>query len=158
MTLAKKLSTSVKIMRISQSLCLNAPFRFFSDALWSSSFREQRLYGNFFLQLQNQMLLYKKFVDTLADPQCWMCTLISSMWRRLKERNMSLEILLSYQPHLLLYSAQFGTLAKQYQSWICTMFMYYWYSALILWLAICLQRRCVWPCWCSQQPIWQNYL
>lgn len=145
-------------MRISQSLCLNAPFRFFSDALWSSSFREQRLYGNFFLQLENQRLLYKKFVDTLADPQCWMCALISSMWRRLKERSMSLEILLSYQPpcNCTQHSSALlqSSTRAEFILCLCTI------GTLPLYCGWQYAYRgdVFWPCWCSQQPVWENYL
>lgn len=96
-----------------------------------------------FLQLQNQRLLHKKNVDTFTDAQLWMCSPVSSMWRRLKEGNMNLEILLSYQPPLvsILGTVQHSSKAlPELNVYYVPLYFQFW---LAMWLLLCLQRRCV---------------
>lgn len=50
----------------------------------------KKLCANFFSATRQSKFIHQKFVDILADPQLWICSLVSSTWRGLKERSMSL--------------------------------------------------------------------
>lgn len=88
MNWAKKLPTYVTNNEEFFGLCSNAQFRFFSDALCASPLRGCVQTSS--LQLENQRLTHKKIVGTLADPQLWIRSLVSSVWRGLEEGSMNL--------------------------------------------------------------------